>query len=415
LFVENAKAPPEGRIEYADEVTTGLHLRVGARGHKSWSAVFRIGARKGRMTLGTFPAISLSDARKLALEVIGKAQTGDDPVAERREKEARYGETVEKVGRAWIELHCKPNNRSWRFQERQLELYVFPTLGSRAISALRRRDIIELMDDIVAKGQKTDDDQKKQRVGGATASDNVLRLFRAMLNWAVARDKLSTNPASGIRVSVKPKPRERSLTDKEIKTVWDGASKLGYPFGTHLLLCLLTGQRRTEVAEMRWDEIDGDTWVIPSHRTKSKRPHVVPITDAVRATLDACPTFNGGSFVLSTTNGKRPISGFSKAKTESAIAVADWRCHDLRRTAATGMAKSGVMGEIISRILNHAPPSGVTNAHYNKYDYLSEKRHALELWGEAVLGIVSQAGDGGGNRGTTQSAARSHGKNANAA
>jgi hypothetical protein len=114
LFVENARAVNGERVEYADEVTSGLHLRVSNNGHKSWSAVFRVGARKGRLTLGTYPALSLADARTSALKVIAKAQGGADPVAERREKEARYGETVEKIGRAWIEQHAKPNNRSWR-------------------------------------------------------------------------------------------------------------------------------------------------------------------------------------------------------------------------------------------------------------------------------------------------------------
>jgi len=392
LFVENARAVGGDRVEYADEVTSGLHLRVGNNGHKSWSAVFRIGGRKGRMTLGTYPALSLADARTAALAVIAKAQAGDDPVSERREKEARYGETVEKIGRAWVEQHAKPNNRSWRFQERQLELYVYPKLGSRAVSSLKRRDVIDLIDEIAMKGREADEDANskadekaaKRRLGGSTAADNVLRVLRSVLNWAVSKDKLTANPAVGVRAPQKPKARERTLTDDEIKAVWAGATALGYPFGTHLLLCLLTGQHRTEVAEMRWEEVQGDTWAIPSSRTKSKRSHLVPLSPEARAILDACPRFKEGSFVLSTTLGRRPISGFSKAKTESAISIGDWRCHDLRRTCATGMARLGVLGEIISRILNHAAPSGVTNAHYNHYDYITEKRKALDLWAASL-------------------------------
>ena len=156
LFVENARAVDGERIEYADEVTTGLHLRVGNNSHKSWSVVFRIGGRKSRMTLGTYPALSLADARTRALEVIAKAQAGDDPAAEQRDKESRYGETVEKIGRSWVEQHAKPNNRSWRFQERQLELYVYPKLGNRAVSSLKRRDIIDLVDEIALKGCDAD-------------------------------------------------------------------------------------------------------------------------------------------------------------------------------------------------------------------------------------------------------------------
>ena len=279
VFVEQARSSGE-RVEYADELTPGLHLRVGNNGHKSWSVVFRVGGRKKRMTLGSYPALSLANARTAALAVIAKAQAGDDPLAERREKEARYGETVEKIGRAWVEQHAKPNNRSWRFQERQLELYVYPKLGSRSVSSLKRRDIIDLVDEIALKGRDADEaeargaDRKgaKRRLGGTTAADNVLRVLRSVLNWAVSKDKLTANPAVGVRAPLKPKARERTLSDNEIKAVWDGATALGYPFGTHLLLCLLTGQRRTEVAEMRWEEVQGDTWAIPSSRTKGKAP-----------------------------------------------------------------------------------------------------------------------------------------------
>ena len=163
LFVENARAINGERVEYADEVTSGLHLRVSNNGHKSWSVLFRIGGRKGRMTLGTYPALSLADARTAAVEAIAKAQTGGDPVAERREKEARYGETVGEIGRAWVQQHAKPNNRSWWFQDRQLKLHVYPKLGSRAVSSLTRRDIIDLVDEVALKGGKADGRRRARR------------------------------------------------------------------------------------------------------------------------------------------------------------------------------------------------------------------------------------------------------------
>jgi integrase len=196
------------------------------------------------MTLGTYSSLSLADARARTLDVIAKAQAGDDPAAEQREKEARYDETVEKIGRAWVEQHARSNNRSWRFQERQLELYVYPKLGSRAVPSLKRRDIIDLVDEIALKSRDgaegADGKGTKRRLGGATAADNVLRVLRSVLNWAVSKDKLTTNPAVGVRAPQKAKARERTLSHDEIKAVWEGAQALGYPFGTHFLLCLLT-------------------------------------------------------------------------------------------------------------------------------------------------------------------------------
>lgn len=396
VFVENLRSVNGSRVEYADEITKGLHLRIGNGGRKSWSVVYRVGGRKARMTLGTFPALSLAGARTAALAVIAKAQAGDDPVAERREKDARYDETVEVIGRMWVEQHAKLNNRSWHSQERQLELYVYPKFGRRAASSLKRRDIIDLIDEIALTGREQNANlplkigSRRKPQGGNTAADNVLKVFRSVLNWALSKDKLTANPALGVRAPQKAKARERTLSDEEIKAVWTGAEALGYPFGSHLLLCLLTGQRRTEVAEMRWEELQGDTWAIPSSRTKGKRPHLVPLSSATKAVLDACPRFDDGTFILSTTLGRRPISGFSKAKAASAIHIQDWRCHDLRRTCATGMARLGILSEIISRILNHATPSGVTNAHYNHYEYIAEKRDALDRWGNQVLEIAKR-------------------------
>ena len=399
VFVENLRSVNGSRVEYADEITKGLHLRIGNGAHKSWSVIYRVGGRKARMTLGTFPALSLAGARIAALAVIAKAQAGDDPIAERREKDVRYGETVEVIGRMWVEQHAKLNNRSWRSQERQLELYVYPKFGRRAISSLKRRDIIDLIDEIALTGREQNEKlplkigSRRESQGGNTVADNVLKVFRSVLNWALSKDKLTANPASGVRAPHKAEARERTLSDEEIKAVWQGAQTLGYPFGSHLLLCLLTGQRRTEVAQMRWEEVQGDIWAIPSSRTKGKRAHLVPLSPATRAVLDTCPRFDEGTFILSTTLGRRPISGFSKAKTTVASSVEDWRCHDLRRTCATGMARLGVLGEIISRILNHATPSGVTNAHYNHYEYMAEKRDALDRWGKRVLEIIEGQSD----------------------
>jgi integrase len=187
---------------------------------------------------------------------------------------------------------------------------------------------------------------------------------------------------------------------------------MGYPFGRFLQLALLTGQRRTEVAEMRWPDVDLDqkAWTLSAEQTKASRAHVVPLSDAVVAILTALPrktrTMPNGTTRPSewvfTTTGSAPISGFSKAKEiverkvaaarkeadNSAESMPDWGIHDLRRTAATEMGRLGTAEFIISKVLNHAA-AGVTGQVYNRYEYLAEKRHALDAWARYLDTLVN--------------------------
>lgn len=140
---------------------------------------------------------------------------------------------------------------------------------------------------------------------------------------------------------------------------------------------------------MRWDEIDGDLWSLSSEKTKSGRGHLVPLTQTAQNILRRCPRMKG-LHVLSTNGGRAPISGFAKAKDDLDVAIEDWRPHDLRRTCATGMARLGVLNEVVGRVLNHAPPRTVTAEIYNQYDYLGEKRRALELWDAEVQRILER-------------------------
>jgi integrase len=183
---------------------------------------------------------------------------------------------------------------------------------------------------------------------------------------------------------------------------------LGYPFGFFLKFALVTAQRRGEIAELRWSDIDATsrTWELPAAGTKADRAHVVPLSPPARAILSDVPRI--GEFVF-TTRGDRPLGGFSKAKerldrvlagdggnplTPSGDAVSEvppapWTIHDLRRTAATGMGRLGVSRFIIGRVLNHADPS-VTGI-YDRHEYLAEKRQALEAWGSYLETLADQA------------------------
>jgi integrase len=169
----------------------------------------------------------------------------------------------------------------------------------------------------------------------------------------------------------------------ELKAVWAAADDMGYPFGPMVKLLILTAQRRAEVANLErgWLLCDQQAFEVPASHYKTDRPQVVPLSAPALAIVEALPKWNGGTFMLSTTAGKRPVSGFSKAKArlDRLSGVEGWTLHDLRRSAATHMARLGVAQEHIERVLGHAI-EGVAGT-YNRYSYLPEKRAALDAWG----------------------------------
>jgi integrase len=158
-------------------------------------------------------------------------------------------------------------------------------------------------------------------------------------------------------------------------------------------LMLATGQRRGEVAGMRWSEVTDGLWTIPKERAKSDRANAVPLSAVAKEILESVPQFSG-DYVFSGTSGKRPVSGYSNAKqrAEKMCDLQSWTLHDLRRTVATQMAGLGISGEVIGRVLNHAP-RGVTAQVYNKHSYLPEKTRALEAWGRKLQTLTGSAQD----------------------
>ncbi len=201
--------------------------------------------------------------------------------------------------------------------------------------------------------------------------------------------------------------RDRVLTDLELAAFWKATAAAGQPFGPMLRIVLLTGQRRSEVGEMRDGEIFGDVWKIPAARSKNHRANAVPLSVAVKRELESVTRIGDEGWVFSTT-GKTPVSGFSNAKEavdrhmlaaikeragdQDKIELQRWTAHDLRRTLATGMARLGVAPHVIEAILNHKTGqiSRIAGV-YNVHEYEAEKRQALELWASHVLKLVGEA------------------------
>lgn len=210
-----------------------------------------------------------------------------------------------------------------------------------------------------------------------------------MFGWCVERGLIEHNPIANLKSPPVSRARDRVLTDNELIRTWEAADLSWFPFGPITRLLILTGQRRNEVAGMALDEIDGDVWTIPGNRTKNGKEHQVDLHPLVIEILDDLLLMND---LLFTTTGQTPPSGFSKAKARLDGALPDlphWRFHDLRRTCASGMARLGILPNVIERVLNHQSGSnaGLVSV-YQRHQYRDERREAIMKWGDHVSKLI---------------------------
>ena len=208
------------------------------------------------------------------------------------------------------------------------------------------------------------------------------------------RDIIASSPCAGVRPPTPEQSRDRVLADFELRNIWLAADRLGGPFGALVKLLMLTGQRRDEVARMAWSEVDLDArlWKLPKARAKYGQPHDIALSEPAVAILMSLPQI-GDIFVL-TTDGRTAASSYSQNRRRlDALLPADmphWVLHDLRRTAASGMARLGINLPVIEKVLNHSSGSfgGIVGV-YQRHDFADEKRRALDRWGAHVADLVS--------------------------
>jgi len=364
--VAGFKPPATGQQEYPDAKVTGLRLRVGAGGTKTWTFRARTGGRTINKKLGSYPGMDLTEARTAALKLVAAIARGGSAEAVER--------TFGAVAEHWIKKVAKPKNDSWRLQERRLEMHVLPAWRDRKIVDIRRSDVRDLL----------------ERLEGAVLPNRVLSLVKTIFRFALSRDWIDVSPAEGIRKPQAEQERDRVLTMADMAQIWKAAEFLGYPFGPYIRLLALTAQRRTEVAGMRWNDLDLDAamWIIPAADTKAERRHYVPLSAIAVEILRGLPRL--GVYVF-TTDGRTHMTNYAKLKarldafiTATGGSVDPWRLHDLRRSAATHMVRLGVREEVVSRVLNHAA-KGVTARVYALHTYGPEKREGLISWAEEIL------------------------------
>ncbi len=368
-----ALKPRSKRYDIHDLLCPGLNLRVSSSGRKVFTLKYRYGLKQRRLPLGVYPRVSLLQARDKALEALRLVDEGIDPAARRRQ----LSTTVESVCADFIRHYARPRNRSWKECERILEREFVAVHGQRDIRQIKRHDILDMMDGAIARG-------------AAYQANRIQSTLRKLFNWCVERGIVETSPVAGTKPPTREQPRDRVLTDDEIRAVLRVCAQEPYPFGQFVPLLLATGQRRGEVSSMGWKDLDLDAkqWVIPAELSKNGKAHVVPLNDFALRLLAAVPRFADCDWVFTTTR-RSPISGFSKAlrHVHAQSETSRWRFHDLRRTAASGMARLAVPPHVVGKVLNHTSAIHPVTAIYLRWGYDAERREALDKWGEFLDGF----------------------------
>lgn len=388
--IESLKPCPGRDVYTWDSNLRGFGLRTTPRGVKSYVLQYRVkGGPLRRKTIGIHGSPwTTQTARKEAERLLMIIRQGVDPVeeareAKRREKVLNFSAYCDQ----FVELYLQSNwPDTWPEAMRVLENVVKPRWGKKSLIALKRADMVKLMDDY------------SDRPGSRKI---IHSLLRKLFNWAVDRQDIEVSPLMGMKAPRPCPSRRRVLGQEELICLWQASKMVEWPWGPFVRLLILTMQRRQEVAQMDWAEIDLEarTWTIPAERAKNDEAHIVPLSELAIAELAALLPLERG-FVFSTT-GTTPVSGYSRSKrmmdermlkvmkkrhadaggNPDTVQLAEWRIHDIRRTGATNLQALGIPIEVTEAVLNHisGTRAGVAGI-YNRYKYEPEKRAALGNW-----------------------------------
>jgi len=378
------------------DTVRGFGIRKFASGEAYYFVKYNIGRKQRRQSLGSVTRGNLKAMRVLASEVKARARLGQDIIAEKaaaRSKPAitALGDIVPKYLSA---RECELRERTYTAAKRYLERSWKP-LHECAIGAITRADIVGVVDDL-------------ERDSGKVAADRARTALSGFFAWAIDRGYCDANPTMNIRARNQNGSRTRVLTEAELVEVWKTC--VDDDPGRIVRLLILTGQRRSEIGDLAWPEINfAERQVdLPDTRTKNGRPHIIALSDEALAIIKAVPRRGGRDFLFGNRVGG--FSAWSKAKAELDARIAKaraqvthnaqikpmpaWTLHDLRRSFVTHINERKLAPpHIVEAIVNHVSGhlAGVAGV-YNKALYLTERRQALELWGDHVLALVEGRG-----------------------
>ena len=359
------------RYSKVDTEQRGLHIRITPMGAKSFWVVARDPNHKQVWHKLGDAVIGIDKARTEARRVIKAIIEGED----------RGGpQTYKTISDQWFERHVQNKKRKLRSGiniRRYLDKHILPEWGGRDFTTIRRTDVANLLDHV-------------EDASGPVAADLVLSVIRSISNWYATRDDTYVSPVvRGMRRSnPKERARDRILSDDEIRAVWNAAKANG-TFGAFVRVALLTGQRKEKVASMKWEDIDGSVWHVPSEKREKGNAGDLELPLLALEIINSQPRFVSNKHVFAG-RGDGHFSGFSEGKKTFDAKLPPmprWVIHDLRRTARSLMSRAGVRPDIAERVMGHAI-QGVEGV-YDRHSYRKEKAHALKALASLIENILA--------------------------
>jgi integrase len=381
--IRSLKAPKSRQIIWEDG-ETAMGLRISPAGRKSFIYMYRFSGKARMMTIGPYPRIGLATARVRVAQAKEKLAKDIDPgkewlIAKHADRSAYI---IKDLVAEYLEKWAIPRKKSWKEDQRILNKDVIPAWGRRKAKDIEKRDVVLLLDEVMERG-------------APIQANNTFAVIRKMFNFAMSRSILDTSPCFGVSAPAKPKQRDRVLSETEINKFWGNLenSHMEDQLKSVLRLILVTAQRKGEIVNAEWNEINFKEgwWTIPSEKSKNGLPHRVPLSHLAKALLTKIQTkSNGSDFIFASSRKNRQITeqavDHAVRRNRVKLGIEDFTPHDLRRTAASQMTASGIPRLVVSKILNHAE-KGVT-AVYDRHSYDEEKRIGLNQWGKALTRLI---------------------------
>lgn len=368
--------PTSGLVSYFDTELRGFLLELRASGRASWYFRYRDAQRKIRLCrIGTFPEVSLADARAKAYEMRTLLREGGDPKTER----LRFSEfpTFAEFANQHYLPFAKVRKRSWQIDENLLRNHLTPRFGAKRLNRISRAEVVAMQQEVFAKGY------------AAATCNRLLILLKFMLNCAIRWEILPEggNPCVGVSLLADHGARERYLSAAEVQALFAELTHNPNQQVCKIIhLLLLTGARKREILNARWECIDFERQMLTVPLSKSGRPRHIPLSDGAIALLRSVPRDEDVPWVFfNRKTGKPLVTIFNAWKTiRRRAGLEALRLHDLRHSFASFLVNSGRSLYEVQRLLGHHDPK-VTM----RYAHLSPS--ALIEAANVVSGVLSRS------------------------
>ncbi len=371
----NALTEPKVHFEFKPFGHPGsLGIRISPKGKKSWLISYRFNGKKKKFSFGTYPEISLKDARTKAAALLKDIDSGIEP------NETRRGyQDAETFSNLWEQYLKSPSysdkvETTRKEDQRKYDTLLRKPLGDMKLVDIRKKHLSMVLGSLAEKSP--------------VSANRLFSLLSVLFKLALNKDLIEQHPMFGMDKPAKEKPRHRYLSKDEIKVLWPKFDTCRPNVRDIFKLTLLTCQRPGEVMGMKWSEVnlEKNIWTLPAERTKSKRhAHLVPLSPQVIDILEPRKG-NKSEFVFPSNHGADCgyTSNLNKARYKliKDLEMEQWGTHDLRRTGRTMMSEIGIAPNVAERVLNHS--MGKIEGTYDIFGYLPQKADALNNLGRKI-------------------------------